>query len=403
MDHGIDYTWQKAHQGFRTGKGIFQSGDVIIYDVIVLGLGGVGSSAAFALAKRGHRVLGIDQFSPPHNHGSSHGETRIIRKSYFEHASYVPLLCRAYELWRELESRSGARLYHATGILEIGPADGIVIPGVLKSAAQFGLPIEQITMAEAMYRYPALLGDEAWSVLLERDAGYLKVEDCVEAHLESAVDLGANLVMEQKVIDWGIDGGGVFIRAQAQTYRANKLVLTAGPWAGELLHQFGVPLHVLRKHLYWYETNNQAYQELDGFPCFFYETPTGLFYGFPNRDALGLKIARHSGGEGVDSKIDGVHHRSNEDQMAVESFLDSNLPEVSRRMTRWSGCYYTMTPDENFIVDTLPNMPQVTIVAGLSGHGFKFTSVLGELAADLATDLPLSPDLNFLRLSRFGL
>lgn len=372
-----------------------------IYDVIVLGLGGVGSAAAFALAKRGHCVLGIDQFSPPHNRGSSHGETRIIRKSYFEHPSYVPLLCRAYELWRELESRTGTRLYKATGLLEIGPAEGIVIPGVLRSAAQFDLPIERLSMAEAKYRYPNLRGDESWSVILEEDAGYLKVEACVQSHLQSAAALGAELVIEQKVIGWDVDGNGVLVRTADQVYRADKLILTAGPWAGELLSRFNIPLRVVHKHLYWYETNNQSYREIDGFPCFFYETPAGHFYGFPERDAFGLKVAKHSGGESAGAVIDGVHKMSAEDQSAVEAFLDFNLPEVSRRMTRWSGCYYTMTPDENFIVDTLPNLPQVTIVAGLSGHGFKFTSVLGELAADLATDQLLLPTLDFMQLSRF--
>jgi len=373
------------------------------YDVIVLGLGGVGSAAAFALAKRGVSVLGIDQFSPPHNRGSSHGETRIIRKSYFEHPSYVPLLCRAYDLWRELESQTGTRLYHATGLLEIGPADGVVIPGVQRSAAQFDLPIERLTMKEAVYRYPGLRGDDSWSVILEKDAGYLNVEACVQAHLSGAVDRGAELVLDQKVVGWEPDKNGVCVRTQNQVYRADKLILTAGPWAGKLLSEFRIPLTVLHKHLYWYETNKDWYREADGFPCFFYETPTGHFYGFPKRDALGLKVARHSGGEKADSEIDGVHKRNASDQSAVEAFLGSNLPEVSQRLTRWAGCYYTMTPDENFIVDRLPNRSQVTIVAGLSGHGFKFTSVLGELAADLATDQGVSPSLSFLQLARFGI
>ncbi|HUP80036.1 MAG TPA: N-methyl-L-tryptophan oxidase [Pirellula sp.] len=372
-----------------------------MYDVIVLGLGGVGSATAYALAKQGHCVLGIDQFSPPHNRGSSHGETRIIRKSYFEHPSYVPLLCRAYDLWRELESRTSTRLYYATGLLEIGPADGIVIPGVLRSAAQFELPIERLTMAEATYRYPNLHGDDSWSVILEEDAGYLKVEACVQAHLESAAALGAELVFEQKVIGWEGDGSGVLVRTSDRVYRASKLILTAGPWAGELLRGFNIPLRVLHKHLYWYETNNHSYREVDGFPCFFYETPAGHFYGFPELDALGMKIARHSGGESVESSVDGVHQRNAEDQLAVESFLGANLPDVSRRMSKWSGCYYTMTPDENFIIDTLPQLPQVIIVAGLSGHGFKFTSVLGELAASLATQQLLLANLKFLQLSRF--
>ena len=372
-----------------------------IYDVIVVGLGGVGSAAAFALAERGHRVLGLDQFSPPHSRGSSHGETRIIRKSYFEHPDYVPLLCRAYDLWRELESRSEKRLYHPTGLLEIGPHDGIVIPGVLKSAAQFDLPIERLTMREAKKHYPGLHGDDSWSVVLEKDAGYLNVEACVQAHLDSAAKFGATLAVNQKVIGWQPNGVGVRVQTQEDEFFADKLILAAGPWASELLSQLKIPLQVLHKHLYWFEVENNSYRETDGFPCFFYETPTGFFYGFPQRDALGLKIARHSSGKPAKSAIDGNHERNTEDETAVGSFLAKNLPDVSHRMTRWSGCYYTMTPDEHFIVDTLPNHPQVTIVAGLSGHGFKFTSVLGELAAELSTERPISVDLAFLRLSRF--
>ncbi len=372
-----------------------------MYDAIVVGLGGVGSAAAFSLAQRGFRILGIDRFSPPHDRGSSHGETRIIRKSYFEHPSYVPLLCRAYELWKELESLTGFCLYRPVGLLEIGPSDGIVIPGVLRSAAEFGLPIESLTMSEAKYRYPALQGEDSWSVLLEKDAGYLHVEACVEAHLQSATALGAEIIRDQRVMDWRVEGNSVCVRTASEIYRASKLILTAGPWSGELLRSFGLPLQVLHKHLYWYETENNAYGEAEGFPCFFYETSKGHFYGFPSRDALGLKIARHSGGDKVETQIDGVHPRSSTDQELVESFLADNLPEVSRRLTRWAGCYYTMTPDENFVVDTLPNCPQVAIVAGLSGHGFKFTSALGELAADLADHGTMSPDLDFLRLSRF--
>ena len=372
------------------------------YDTIVLGLGGVGSSAAFALAKRGCRVLGIDQFSPPHPFGSSHGETRIIRKSYFEHPAYVPLLRRAYNLWTGLELRSGARLYFPTGLLEIGPADGVVIPGVLRSASEFNLPIERHTMPEAMARYPGLQGNESWTVIFEKDAGYLLVEECVKAHLDCATKLGATLLTQQKVIGWDADGKGVMVRTHSNEYRADRLIVAAGPWAGALLSRIGFPLQVLHKHVYWYETKHASYRQADGFPCFFFETPTGHFYGFPERDALGLKIARHSGGQKVQSEIDGAHAKNQEDQVAVESFLSDNLPQTSRHLTRWSGCYYTMTPDEHFIVDTLPDIPQVTVVAGLSGHGFKFTSVLGELAADLAMSEQIPFDLSFLKLARFS-
>ena len=372
-----------------------------IYDVGVVGLGGVGSAAVFALAKRGYSVIGFDQFSPPHPFGSSHGETRIIRKSYFEHPSYVPLLCRAYALWRELESQQEKQLYHPTGLLEIGPDDGLVIPGVLKSAAQFDLPIERFTMPEAKKIFPGLQGNDSWSVVFEKDAGYLNVEACVQAHLECSANLGATLVINRKVIGWEPAGDGVRIRTQDGDCFANKLILAGGPWAGKLLAHLQIPLQILHKHLYWFEVNQGSYHESNGFPCFFFETPTGHFYGFPQRDDLGLKVARHSGGQPAQTEIDGCHVRNRDDESAVETFLEKSLPDVSQRMTRWSGCYYTMTPDEHFIVDTLPHQPQVTVVAGLSGHGFKFTSVLGELAADLATDQSVSFDIDFLKLSRF--
>ena len=286
----------------------------------------------------------------------------------------------------QLETQFGERLYHPTGLLEIGPEDGVVISGVLRSAGQFGLPIERLTMPEAKKRFPGLEGEDAWSVVLEKDAGYLNVEKCVRAHLDGAAKFGAKLIVDQKVIEWKPNGSGVRVQTQGEDFFADRLILAGGPWAGELLMRLQIPLQVLHKHLYWFEVDHRSYRESDGFPCFFYETPTGHFYGFPQRDALGLKIARHSGGEPAVSQIDGIHERNCEDESAVEAFLAKNLPDVSQRMTRWSGCYYTMTPDEHFIVDTLPNHPQATVVAGLSGHGFKFTSVLGELAADLSTE-----------------
>jgi sarcosine oxidase len=368
------------------------------YDVIVMGLGGVGSAAAYHLAKRGHRVLGIDKFSPPHDRGSSHGETRIIRKAYFEHPGYVPLLCEAYSLWRELESECGKQLYHAKGIIEIGPDSGVVIPGIKRSAMDFDLPIETMTMREACRLYPMIRGDESWSVVIEKDAGYLKVEECVDAHLQQAAKHGATLVKNQKVVEWQSEGDGVVVRTETESYRAGRLIITAGPWANRWLANHHMTLVVLQKWLYWFDTTNDAYDEASGFPCFFYDTPAGYFYGFPKRDSLGLKVARHSGGAPIDDVDRGGLATDEEDRKAVESFLQSCLPDVSQRLLHESKCFYTMTPDEHFIVDRLPENDRVTIIAGLSGHGFKFASVLGKIAADSATDTSSEFDLTFLRL-----
>lgn len=377
-----------------------------VYDVIVVGLGGVGSSACYALAKRGLRILGIDQYHPPHSFGSSHGDTRIIRKSYFEHPDYVPLLQVAYPLWREIEDQSQRQLYFPTGLLEIGPGDGVVIQGILQSASQHQLPIERWTMAEARKHFPCIEGDPRWQAIYEKDAGYLLVEQCVATYLEQAARLGATLRYSEKVLGWEPKSNAVCIQLEKETIHAKKLILCAGPWAGQVLAGYQLPMTVLRKHLYWYRCEGDTYHESQGFPCFFYDTPEGFFYGFPVQGELGLKVARHSGGAPI-HVVDGTHVRDSEDQNLVESFLRSYLPGVlgsqssSSALSRWSGCYYTMTPDEHFVVDRLPDLPQVVVTAGLSGHGFKFTSVLGEVACRLVMDEEPGFDIRFLGIDRF--
>lgn len=371
------------------------------FDTIVIGLGGVGSAAAYALASQNVRTLGIDRFNPPHARGSSHGETRIIRKAYFEHPGYVPLLLRAYELWGQIECIAEQKLFHRTGLLEIGPSDGIVVPGVLLSAAQHGLDIEMMSMSEARRRFPGIDGDVAWSVLLERDAGYLNVEECVAAYLKHARLNGAELKTDEVVVDWQPRHGTVVVRTDKDEYHARSLVIAAGPWASETLSRYRLPLRVVRKHLYWYQGRTLGYRKDHGFPCYFYETPQGYFYGFPELDGAGAKVARHSGGDAVQGPIDGMHPVDADDQNLVEIFLKQNMPEMNLECRQTKGCYYTMTPDENFIVDCLPDAPNVTVVAGLSGHGFKFTSVLGEIAACLSSGRNSPCPIDFLSLHRF--
>ncbi|MBU6238681.1 MAG: N-methyl-L-tryptophan oxidase [Planctomycetes bacterium] len=378
-----------------------------MFDVIVVGLGGVGSATCYALAKKGLKVLGIDQHQPPHGFGSSHGDTRIIRKSYFEHPSYVPLLKSAYSLWQEIESRSQTQLYYPTGLLEIGPGDGDVIQGILRSAAEHHLPIDKWSMQKAQERYPGIGGDPNWQAVFERDAGYLLVEKCIATYLSQAEQLGATLRYHQKMISWAGESHGVQVRLQHETIHAKKLVLCAGPWAQQSLAKYDLPLKVLRKHMYWYQCDTQDYLQSHGFPCFFFDTPDGYFYGFPEHGTYGLKVARHSGGTPVE-QVDGTHNRDQEDQQLVEKFLSQYLPNVlgpqanPSALTRWSGCYYTMTPDENFIVDRLPDYPQVVVIAGLSGHGFKFTSVLGEIASHLAMETDCGLDIDFLGINRYS-
>ena len=353
------------------------------WDVIVLGLGGVGSSAAYHLAAAGLKVLGIDQFAPVHDQGSSHGHTRVIRQAYFEHPAYVPLLRRAYELWDQVEQQTKRKLFHRTGLVEIGPSDGIVIPGVKKSAATHGLQMETMSMTELSQRWPAIQGDLSWEVVIESNAGYLRVEDCVAAHLELASQHGAVFRHGETVHQWQQVGDGVEVTTQQGVQRSANLVIAAGAWSAQILNQYNVPLSVLRKYQYWFSADEKHFGAESGFPCFFFETPHGYFYGFPNIDTAGVKIARHSGGVAIPGPSKTQDDVDPDDLAAVRSFSERHLHGVTNELRRQAGCYYTMTPDENFVIDQLPDCPQVKVIAGLSGHGFKFTSVLGELAKNM--------------------
>lgn len=376
------------------------------YDAIVLGMGGVGSAALFHLARRGLRVLGIDRFSPGHDRGSSHGETRIIRQAYFEHPDYVPLLLRAYELWRELECESGDDLLRQVGLLQVGPPEGAVVRGVLEAARLHGLAVDSLTAVETEQRFPGFRVPEASVGVFEPAAGYLKVERCVLAHLAMAKRCGAEFRFGSAVVEWQTDGNGVVVRTEAgESYRAAKLIVTAGPWAPRMLADLGVPLEVRRKHVYWFPATEAAYHQDHGCPTYLYELPRGVFYGFPQIDELGVKAAEHTGGATIDNSLTDellMDRRELDpvDVARVEAFLATYLPGVGRPMSRRSVCYYTMSPDEHFIVDRHPRHEHVLFAAGLSGHGLKFTSVLGEALADLATTGTTDLPIGFLGLRR---
>ncbi|MGI8982615.1 MAG: N-methyl-L-tryptophan oxidase [Pirellulaceae bacterium] len=371
------------------------------YDAIVLGTGGVGSAAAFHLARRGARVLGLDRFPGGHDRGSSHGQTRIIRQAYFEHADYVPLLRRAYELWAELESLADEKLFHQVGLLQIGPPEGYVIGGVLGAANQHGLVVDELTAAQSQARFPGFRVPAGMVGVFEPAAGYLKVERCVLAHLAAARQHGAELRTGITVQSWSSDEGGAFVNTDQGIFTADKLVITAGAWAPQLLADLGIPMTVRRKHLHWFECDNPVYRGPNA-PTFFYELPHGLFYGFPAVDDLGVKVAEHSGGETVTDPLTDQRRLEEQDLARVRDFVATILLGVneSARLTRHEVCFYTMSPDEQFIIDTHPQHKNVVFSAGLSGHGFKFTSVLGEIMADLAFTGTTNQPIGFLGSAR---
>lgn len=372
-----------------------------MYDVIVLGVGGIGSAALYYLAQRGAKVLGIERFTPPHDRGSSHGETRIIRKAYFEHPDYVPLLHRAYKLWSDLEAQTGKRLYQPVGLLEVGPPQGMLIPGVLQSAQTHDLELDLLSSEDFRARFPGFRLPEGYQAVFERDAGFLYVEECVRTYVQEAQRQGAQLCVGESIQDWRIENGIAIVDTDVNRYTARRLVVCPGAWAVNLLSALKVPLRVVRKHLYWFQNQDARLRAENGGPAFFYETPWGCYYGFPQINELGVKAARHSGGEAVVDPLEVDRSSDPVDQSQVQMFLRTHLPGVSQTTTHHAVCMYTLTPDEHFLVDRHPDYPQVSFAAGLSGHGFKFAPVLGEILLQFTMDDGSCHPIEFLGVNRF--
>lgn len=371
------------------------------YDVIVLGLGAMGSAAAFELARRGRRVLGIEQFALVHDMGSSHGQTRVIRKAYYEHPAYVPLVRRAYERWYELEQRQGCHLLTECGCVSVGRESGELVAGVRRAAREHGLPVQEFAGAALRRRFPAFCFDDDHVGVFETDAGFLYVEACVRAQLDAARQQGAVLRDGEAVLSWQADDQGVTVQTAADRYVADRLVITAGAWAGRVLSDLGLPLTVLRKPMLWFSTADDTQLRRDVFPIYLFDTPHGFYYGFPVLDSLGHKTARHDAGqEAADPEhVDRAVSRSDEDE--CRAFLHRHLPLVNGPLKHGKVCLYTVTPDRHFIIDRHPHHANVALACGFSGHGFKFAPVVGEILADLVENGSTRWPIDMFRIARF--
>ncbi len=372
-------------------------------DCIVLGVGGIGSGALYHLARRGLDVIGIEQFGIAHDQGSSSGETRIIRKAYFEHPDYVPLLLEAYALWEALAQEHGQPLYNECGLMIAGPGDGEAIPGARLAADRHSIAIESITANAARGRFPGFTIPESFDVIYEPQAGFLHVEECVRAHIKQAQAAGARLQTDETVRGWSSDGMSVVVRTDRAEYHAASLVITAGAWSALMLNDLGVSLEVLRKPLYWFNTKSPAYDVAEGASAYYCELPTGSFYGFPSIDGATVKMAEHTGGQPVDDPSALDRSSLSEDEEALAQFVTQIMPDVDPAPARHAVCMYTNTPDRHFIVDAHPELPNIVMGAGFSGHGFKFASVLGRALADLAADGKTELPIGFLSVERDAL
>lgn len=354
-------------------------------DAIVVGLGAMGSATACHLARRGARVIGLEQYAPGHTFGSSHGDSRIIRELYYEHPLYVPLVQRAYELWTQLEEEAGVELLHTTGGLMLGLPTSELVRGALLSGATHGIPAAVLTRDEIVERFPAFRPPPDCVAVWDARAGYLRPEACTEAHATLARRAGARLHYGEPLLRWEKDGDGVRVTTPAGEYRAARLALCVGAWTRSLLADLALPLRVERQVLVWLEAPTPAEDyDAERFPIFMCEHADGrLVYGFP-RLARGVKAAIHHEGP--------LHASPNEvnrdvhpgDIEALRNSLGGVLPDLAAAAVREScTCLYTDTPDGHFLIDFHPQHPQVLLSSPCSGHGFKFASAIGEMQAEL--------------------
>jgi sarcosine oxidase len=371
-----------------------------VVDVVVAGLGAMGSAAAASLARRGVRVLGLDRFRPPHDRGSSHGESRVIRAAYFEHPLYVPLVHAAYDRWRELEARSRRRLLIETGVLLIGRSGSELVAGARRSSEEHGVPCEPLTRAQIRSRYPAIAPAGDAVGLYEPGGGVLFPEACLEAFLDEAAGAGADLRFDEPLLRFRATDASVEVETARSDYSAGRLLVAAGAWTPALVP--GLPLQVERQVLHWFEGLDPRLFASTALPVFLIEeTAETLWYGVPDL-GQGVKVAlHHRGAISTASTLDRAIH--DDDVEAVRRLLHQRMPEADRPPSRSAVCMYTNTPDGHFLVDELPGAQRVLLASACSGHGFKFASILGELLADRLTDSPSTLDIEPFRLGRAAL
>lgn len=375
----------------------------MIFDVAVAGLGGMGSAIAAHCAARGASTVGFDQFEPAHDLGASHGRSRMIRQAYFEDQAYVPLVLRAYELWRKLEQEAGDELLRITGVLSIGAPNSEIISGTLRAADRHDLSVKAWSQDEVKTRYPSLqlLPDEL--AVFEPDGGVLNPERSVRAHLKVAESAGAKLRFKTTMEGWETNGTGVEIRLGDGTrIVARSLVLALGPWFQETLGSLGIPIRVQRNVQAWFSPATKAY-ESGRFPAFLLNR-AGLpapLYGFPDF------------GDGVKAAFHGLGDLTSATQLVREIDFARDVEPIVKAMELWmpgstqtfreaKPCMYALTPDGHFVIDRHPGHANVILCGGFSGHGFKFAPIVGEIGADLALEGGSRHQIDFLSLRRFG-
>jgi sarcosine oxidase len=371
-------------------------------DVLVVGLGAMGASAVFALARRGQRVIAIDPFEPGHDRGSSHGESRVIRLSYHEHPSYVPLVRRAYEGWRELESLSGQELLTVTGILELGRPGSAVVAGTLEASRLHGIAHEHLTGREIRERFPQFQVPDDWSGVFQADGGFLRPERAIREYVSLARQAGAEIRMGVRATSISPEPRWVRVETDAGPLLAEKVVIAAGGWVGGLVPWLADRLTLTRQVLCWVANDDAAFR-LGGFPVFIMDLLDDTIYGFPDFAGTGVKIASHSSSGTLEHPEARRQDGSSEEVAPLLATARRYFPGLAGDVVATRTCFYTRTADADFIIDRHPDDARIVIASPCSGHGFKFASAIGPVLADLATLGSTPHDISRFAIGRFEL
>lgn len=374
------------------------------WDTIVIGGGTMGTAAAWELGKRGRKALVLEQFDHVHDRGAHSGNTRVIRHAYAEGAAYVPLVLRADDLWQEIEAASGETVFHRVGALEIDAklSGNDHAQRARASATEANIPFDWLSSDQIANAFPQFAVQPEWEAGWGARSGFLDVDRSLRALARAAREHGVEIRERTPVTAWGTDGAGVWVDTAGGRETAERLIVTAGAWAGRMLSEIGLPLRVLRKTLWWLEMRQPEVFTPGRFPVFIADRPGIEFYGFPIWGRPGLKCANHAGGEPVSPDAVERSLRPGEEQEAIDAarwlFGDD---AVTGTVLHAAVCLYTSTPDGHFLVDRHPDLPNVVFGAGFSGHGFKFTPAIGELLVDLLEN-PARQPVDILALDRFA-
>lgn len=373
------------------------------YDVIVAGVGAMGSAACWHLARRGLKVLGLERFDLGHAMGSSHGLTRIIRLAYFEGSHYVPIVRRAHELWQETGAEAGMKLLHVTGSLDLAPKGAGPVESSLQSCLDHGLTHEVLDGAEIARRFPAFQLPEGHVGLWQPDGGFVASEKAIYAHVGLAQARGAEIRTNEPLLDWTPTAqGGVTVRTGRGTYSAGRLVITSGGWIADAVPALAQRVNTVKQAIGWFTTRRPELFREGAFPVFILSVEEGNFYGFPLYEHPGFKLGGpHFGREPMDPRE--PDRTPSESQVRlIRECLARYIPDAAGEPLSLKGCVYTVSPDEGFIIDSVPGVPQAVFASACSGHGFKFASAIGEILADLATTGQSGFDLSPFALDRFA-